>query len=95
MFDWDRIDAQDFEYTGKNIAAMAKLCLFLTIMIGMGSFIGAAVLISNRYDSGKKLTYGICNLIGCILIIIRYSILFFICIACNFFISHDFYLINI
>ena len=73
IFDWDRIDAEDYEYTTKNVAVMAKACLFFTIMISCGSFIGSAVLLSNKWSAGDKLKYGLCNLISTLLIVIRYE----------------------
>ena len=76
-FAWDRLDAQDYEYEGgcANIAAWAKICLFFTIMIGMGSCIGAGILLTTRWmRDGRNVYFGVMQLIGTIVIFISLSI---------------------
>ena len=77
FFDWNRLDAEDYEYTSNNVAACAKAFLFMAFLIGTASFIGSAMLLSNRWQN-KVVLYGVGQLIACLFITIRYQICIFI-----------------
>mmetsp|Transcript_9746 Transcript_9746/g.15670 ORF Transcript_9746/g.15670 Transcript_9746/m.15670 type:complete len:146 (-) Transcript_9746:368-805(-) len=71
-FQWDRLDAEDFEYSGcSNVAAWARICLFFDIMIGFGSCIGSGLLLTTRWMKDDRQPYfGVMQLIGTILIFV-------------------------
>mmetsp|Transcript_47 Transcript_47/g.30 ORF Transcript_47/g.30 Transcript_47/m.30 type:complete len:147 (+) Transcript_47:37-477(+) len=71
-FAWDRLDAEDFEYSGcANVAAWARICLFFTIMVGMGSCIGAGILLTTRWmKDDRDVYFGVMQLIGTIVLFV-------------------------
>ena len=82
IFDWDRVDAEDYEYTNKNVAAIAKFGLFFTIMISTASFIGAALVLQKWTEmsesTNKPIAYAVGQLIGSLLVMIRYFVAVFV-----------------
>lgn len=75
-FAWDRLDAEDFEYSGgcSNIAAWARICLFFTIMIGFGSCIGSGILLTTRWmKDDRDVRFGVMQLIGTIVLFVSLS----------------------
>merc|ERR1719203_1297162 len=70
-FPWDRLDADDFEYSGGcgNISAWARICLFFDILVGMGSVIGAGILMTSRWmQSDRDVYFGVIQLIASLMI---------------------------
>ena len=75
-FPWDRLDAEDYEYQGGcgNISAWARICLFFDILIGMGSVIGAGILLTTRWmKNDRDVYFGVMQLIGALLIFLSLS----------------------
>eukprot|EP01084_Bolivina_argentea_P178323 308253_1 len=72
-FRWDRLDAEDFEYSGTcgNVAAWARICLFFDILIGFGSCIGSGILLTTRWmKDDREPFFGVMQLIGTIVIFV-------------------------
>ena len=48
--DWGAINADDFSYSGSNVATKARCFLGLGVVIAMASIVGAIVIIVEEYD---------------------------------------------
>mmetsp|Transcript_62488 Transcript_62488/g.76507 ORF Transcript_62488/g.76507 Transcript_62488/m.76507 type:complete len:150 (+) Transcript_62488:61-510(+) len=69
-FNWELLNADDFEYTGNcsNIAGWSRCMLFFYLLIGIGSMIGGSLLLIMKWSKQDKFIYfGIMQLIGTLL----------------------------
>ena len=77
-FPWDRLEGEDYMYTGGcgNVQACARIVLFFIVLISVGSCIGSGLLLGTKWAGNGKDHYtwfGVAQLIGTILVFVSLS----------------------
>ncbi|KAJ3315758.1 hypothetical protein HDU76_002110 [Blyttiomyces sp. JEL0837] len=81
LIDKETLNAEDFSYSGTNVACKARACAFIGVTMALGSLGGALAILSLKYimtgQSGDAFYFGIAITVQNVLIFLGSMILWF------------------